>query len=362
MNICIFLAIGESWEDFIAKGQDKLWLRDNLSAYSRAFTKVFIFSYGKKAGRLLPNVFLLPNKWGIHRFIYAIMLPFFYTQILSKATLYRGYQLTSCLPGLVSKLLFKKPLIINYGYDYSLIANMEGKKVRAILFSIIERRLLPFVDCIICTTKTLSSRISLFTPKHVLIPNGIDTELFTPNSSQKTIDILYVGRLEPQKNLFLLLRALEKLPARDQQISVVFIGSGSLREKLQEETKRLNLQISYLPAMPQTKLVDYYQKSRIFVLPSAVEGHPKALLEAMSCELAVIGTNVSGIREVITHKKTGLLVEPNSGQLINAIHTLLRESELSLRLGKQARKEVFTKYNKSDTWKKEIELLTKIVQ
>lgn len=360
MNVCIFLAIGESWEDFVAKGQDKLWLRDNLSAYSRAFTRVYIFSYGKKGGRLLPNVFLLPNKWGIHRFLYAIMLPFFYTEILSKATLYRGYQLTSCLPGLVSKLLYKKPLIINYGYDYSLVAKTEGKKVHAILLSLIERKLLPFVDYTICTTKTLAGRISLFTPKHVLIPNGIDTQIFAPKSTQKAIDILFVGRLEPQKNLFLLLGAIDNLSTRDQKISAVFIGDGSLKEKLLMESKRLELQVSYLPAMPQTKLVDYYQESRILVLPSAVEGHPKVLLEAMSCELAVIGTNVTGIREVITHKKTGLLVEPNTDQLAHAIHTLLRDRKLRLRLGKQARQVVLTKYNKIDTWKKEIEILTKI--
>ena len=60
----------------------------------------------------------------------------------------------------------------------------------------------------------------------------------------------------------------------------------------------------------------------VFILPSYYEGHPKVLLEAMSCGLPCIGTNVRGIREDVEHMKTGYLCETDHNSIADGLFEL----------------------------------------
>jgi glycosyltransferase involved in cell wall biosynthesis len=74
-----------------------------------------------------------------------------------------------------------------------------------------------------------------------------------------------------------------------------------------------------------------------FILPSYNEGLPMALLEAMSWRLPAITTPVGGIPEIITHQKTGLLIEPGDiSALAASIKTLIDDESLRLTLGDEA--------------------------
>jgi len=76
------------------------------------------------------------------------------------------------------------------------------------------------------------------------------------------------------------------------------------------------------------------------VICSRYEGNPKTLLEAMACGCAVIGTNVPGIREVIQHEKSGLLVEESVESLRSTILRLMGNEGLRIRLGEEARRQI----------------------
>jgi glycosyltransferase involved in cell wall biosynthesis len=70
-------------------------------------------------------------------------------------------------------------------------------------------------------------------------------------------------------------------------------------------------------------LPDELNVSEIFILPSLYEGNPKALIEAMACGKPVIGTKVTGIKELILHGETGLLCDPDIDSIRETIKNLL---------------------------------------
>lgn len=357
MKLSIFLAIGESWEDLSSKGQDELFLRNNLAAYSRKFEETNVFSYGQRGGYLLPGVTLIPNRHKLHRFIYALILPFLWSDEIKSSSVIRGMQLTGLIPALISKWFFSKKIVVNYGYDYVLAAVVENKFVRAKLLEFIEKKLLSAADAIIVTTPALKNKLRQMNLHNLhLIPNGIDTDLFKPEHVQKDIDILFVGRLERQKQLMLLLRAVSLL--KNRNINLTFVGTGKQRDNLLSYARKNNINLHIAGSMPHSQLPGIYNRAKVFVFPSLFEGHPKALLEAMSCGLSVIGTNVTGIREVIGHMVTGILCQAEANSLASKLAQLLDNKALREKLGSKARHIVVKEYNGKITWKKEISLLT----
>ena len=101
------------------------------------------------------------------------------------------------------------------------------------------------------------------------------------------------------------------------------------------------------------------QKSDIFVLPSFYEGHPKALLEAMSSGLPCVGTNVRGIREEIKHGETGYLCGTESEEIAEGIADLLESEHLRTTLGAKARKHAVDNYSLDRVLTIELEVFRK---
>ena len=152
------------------------------------------------------------------------------------------------------------------------------------------------------------------------------------NSHSSTRQICFVGRLDEQKNLFALLKAIKGL-----DVELVIVGSGPLGERLQEEVRKSRLPVRFLGNVLHQRLPDILNSSALFILPSLYEGHPKVLLEAMACGLPVIGTDVPGIRELINHRETGYLCGTSPEEIRDAIKDVLLNAKLSNHMGKNAR-------------------------
>ncbi|MBF0309568.1 MAG: glycosyltransferase family 4 protein [Magnetococcales bacterium] len=166
-----------------------------------------------------------------------------------------------------------------------------------------------------------------------VIPNYVTTDLFCPQGEEEPVAnrLVFVGRLNEQKNLPALLEAIEDLP-----VELLLVGEGELRETLQARPGAEK--VRFLGNRPHGELPGLIRSGALFVMPSLYEGHPKALLEAMSCGAAVLGTEVPGIREVIRHGVDGWLCPPDAVSLRGAIRELLARGELRRTLGEQARK------------------------
>lgn len=108
----------------------------------------------------------------------------------------------------------------------------------------------------------------------------------------------------------------------------------------------LKKNIYFAGFVDRSKLLEYYQNATIYVLPSYYEGLPTTLLEAMSCGIPSIATDVEGSSELISDGETGLLVPPrNPKRLAEAILRLLEAEELRQKLGDNARKHIVNNYD-----------------
>ncbi|MGC2863976.1 glycosyltransferase family 4 protein [Corynebacterium glutamicum] len=143
----------------------------------------------------------------------------------------------------------------------------------------------------------------------------------------------FVGRLTLDKGIRELQQALISLKTNGYSFQVLFVG-----EFEDEESAELVLQLEQLGVFTvKTGLVsetsDYYQVMDIFCLPSYREGLPNVVLEAFASGVPVVGTNVTGISDLIADRKTGLLVTAGDHtELQLAIESLFANTELATQI------------------------------
>lgn len=362
MNLGVFLGIGESLSDYSNKGQDELIKDYLLKNYSKHFDKVYVFSYANESCTLYGNVFIIPNRFLLHRYLYCLLVPILNKNYLTQCSIIRGLQLTGGIPAAITKILYKTKITFNYGFEYEQFAHIEKKPVQAYLFKIIETPLLKFADNIIVTAKYLEEKIKAIIPQNTIsyLPNGVDTSIFKPKAQKKVFEFLFIGRLEPQKNISALLRAVRFL--NKKQRKVLIIGSGKEKKALEKMAELFDINLTIISKIPHSQLSKYYNNSKIFVLPSLKEGQPKVLLEAMSCGLPVIASDIEAHREIIEMYRNGILSETDDVNLYKSIKALLDNKKLQMTMGSAARKTIRERYSQRRLSRREIIILKKLVQ
>jgi glycosyltransferase involved in cell wall biosynthesis len=198
-----------------------------------------------------------------------------------------------------------------------------------------------------------------------VIPNGIDTEHFKPlprnNALAESLNLIkdgnvnetarvigFAGELREKKGLHSLLSAYaqvnRKNPATLLIVGDIRPGAG---KQIFEELKLSNPEVRSVVTgfVSPRDLPAYYSLIDIFVQPSLRDGLPNALLEAMACEKAVIGTPVGGILDAVTDCENGRLVSTNDAHgLAKVINELLSDESLRMKLGKSARQTILNKF------------------
>jgi glycosyltransferase involved in cell wall biosynthesis len=193
-----------------------------------------------------------------------------------------------------------------------------------------------------------------------VIPNSVDTDRFRPSPFLPgKRRLVSVGRLEPQKNWFMLLEAVGRIEPMPQ---LLLVGGGSQREALVKAAADRGISLEMPGVLPHEALPAVLQTADIFVLPSLIEGHPKALLEAMSCALPCVGLDVPGTRDVIAHEQTGLLCPPTVGGLVASIDRVLDDTRLASQLGRAARAWIEAHYSAQSVMQREIGLLKQLAE
>jgi glycosyltransferase involved in cell wall biosynthesis len=146
------------------------------------------------------------------------------------------------------------------------------------------------------------------------------------------------ARLEPVKNIGLLIRAFAKLVKNDPCVRLQIAGDGAERPALVELTRVLRVE-EYVRFLGwRTDMVKLLPNWHCFVLPSLSEGFGLAALEAMAAGLPVIASSVGGLPEFITHRYNGLHVAPNDMDALgSAMKELRTHPELCEALGTAAR-------------------------
>jgi len=154
----------------------------------------------------------------------------------------------------------------------------------------------------------------------------------------------------PEKGLPYLIKALSIVVHEDKHkdARLLLIGDGSQRSFIIKLIKKYNVQHNtfLLGILSRKRIAVHLSKASIFVFPSIKEGMPFSLLEALSSGLPAIGTNISGVKDLIIHGYNGLLVPSrDSKALAEAISYLLDDKNLRLKMSENARKHILTNFS-----------------
>lgn len=182
-----------------------------------------------------------------------------------------------------------------------------------------------------------------------VVPNGIDTNKYR-SSDRKRPDIrqtiiLFVGRIERAKGVFILAEAFCRLKDiyKKDEVRCIFVGEdrGAL-SRLKEIFRENDVldKVEFKGKVSEKELIINYQNCDIFVNPSLIyESFSYTCLEAMSCGKPVIASMIGGIPEVVVEGKTGFLFEPGKAEELAAkLTTLIRNPEKRKQMGEEGRK------------------------
>ncbi len=203
----------------------------------------------------------------------------------------------------------------------------------------------PQVDAITTVSHALQKSILQALPalsgRVSVVSMGIDYPSFSRAakkiSSSQPAKIIFVGRLTEIKGVRYLIEAIRLLRDRDFNVKLEIYGDGVLRSELEAQVRRLHLEndVFFCGFIQHDLLPQCLAQSDIFVGPSITtsigesEGFGLVFLEAMAAGLAVIGSNVGGIPDIITDKETGILVaEKDPESIANAISLLMTDKQL----------------------------------
>ena len=158
--------------------------------------------------------------------------------------------------------------------------------------------------------RTKASRLVPLGIKAQVCPTmGVDTSRFayTRFEAKKEGSILFVGRLEVEKNIDILLRACYLLRQDGVQFDLLIIGEGPLKKQLSETVTRMNMAdcVDIKGYVPHVMINQYFERSAIFVLPSRREGVSVALVEAMSSGCFCIVSDIADNRGLIHYRYNG---------------------------------------------------------
>lgn len=187
--------------------------------------------------------------------------------------------------------------------------------------------------------------------KLVLIPNGIDTNHFHPDTSserkkrlglpENSLIFGTVSGLRKVKALDLLLHAFRALRDLTPDVFLVIAGDGPEALPLQDLARRLDLTESVRFMGLRLDVERILPAFDVFMLSSRSEGFPNAILEAMACGLPVIATSVGGIRELVCPEVTGRLIAPdNMEEMVKAMRWILDNPGKRREFSENARRHV----------------------
>ncbi|KAB3535742.1 glycosyltransferase family 1 protein [Alkaliphilus pronyensis] len=191
---------------------------------------------------------------------------------------------------------------------------------------------------------------------------GIESDEFSPIKYNKDLReryvspnvklLLYVGRIAPEKELDVLLKAVQILSKKDIPFKLLMVGDGPLYNELKAQNIKNVIFDGYKFG---SELQEIYGSSDIFVFPSSTETYGNVILEAMSSGLPVVAPFEGGIKENLKNGNNGLVFnKEDSIDMANKIEMLLKDEKLRVSLANNAREHAMSK-----SWNKVFQKLFK---
>jgi glycosyltransferase involved in cell wall biosynthesis len=205
--------------------------------------------------------------------------------------------------------------------------------------------------------------------------SGVDVNRFQPskihrNLIRKQLNIkddcvifLFVGRLKKEKGMFELVEAFKNVSEQHNDVALLIVGPDE-EELKQELISRLETCKEFVRFIDFTKVPEQYMAaSDVFVLPSYREGFGSVIIEAASCGLPSIGSNIYGLSDAIKVEETGFLVPARSSKPLEGVMLkLVNNDKLRNEMGSNARKRAIYHFSQDNITLKILQLYKRLVK
>jgi len=227
------------------------------------------------------------------------------------------------LPSGVVAMATGKPFLVQvWGTDVELARRAPS----------LARRVLKRARLVIAPSNALAEEARRLGAERVrIIPSGVELPAEVGAEAEPP-EILYAGRLSPEKGVRELVAAADGLP-------LAVVGDGPLRDQVP----------GAIGFLPHDELVQRYARAAVVACPSHREGFGVVCAEAMAHARAVVAGNVGGLRDLVVHEETGLLVPPGDVEALrDALTRLLGDADLRRRFGEAGRARIAAHF----TWQR----------
>ena len=256
--------------------------------------------------------------------------------------------------GLLGRLLFFKRFYISvWGSD------IFEFPLKSTLHKIIIKFILKGASKLFSTSSIMASEIKKYTNQDVaVIPFGIDTKKFKPFSIERQKTSFTIGTIKSLEELYGIDRLIEVFEHVFQQIpdaTCVIYGSGSKEKDLKQliKNKKLDNHIFLKGKVANDKVPEILSSFDLFCAFSRSESFGVAVIEASSCSVPVLTSNVGGLPEVVKEGETGYLFDYDPIDISKKIVSLYNNPSLRNELGVNGRKFVLENYD----WQKSVDMM-----
>jgi glycosyltransferase involved in cell wall biosynthesis len=195
-------------------------------------------------------------------------------------------------------------------------------------------------------TRRLQCRWPRWQHKIQTIPNGVSRAYFSVPAkefSAGTDEFVFasIGNLISGKQVDLTVRAFQRLVQNGRGVRLIIAGEGPCGPGLRRLAQRLGLKrnIEFLGAIPPTQVAQLMRRVHALVLTSVREGRPTIVMEAMAAGVAVIASDIDGVRELIVSGQTGLLFKVGDMEaLVSHMAALIDQPARTRQIAQQARR------------------------
>ena len=257
--------------------------------------------------------------------------------------------------GLLAALSGFHPFILTpWGSD--ILINAKSKTIRPLIKFILNK-----ADLITCDAEQMKEaliNLGISDSKIKITYFGINTERFSPGPKdeslvrelglQNNLTVISLRNLEPIYNVENLIRAIPLVLKESPKVKFIIAGRGSEEKKLKTLAQNLKISrnITFVGFIPNDELPKYLRLADIYISTSLSDSTSVSLLEAMSCGLASVVTEVGENKLILKDGGYGVLIPvKNSKILAEKIIYLLKNEETRNKIGKIGRKIIEEKYN-----------------
>jgi len=203
------------------------------------------------------------------------------------------------------------------------------------------------------------------TNKHVsAVPTGIVAHDFSQTNGERVRNtlgipqdaplLLTTTRLTEEKNVRFLIEALCTVLKNNAQAHYIVVGGGRLLSELQQRTAQENIadRLHFVGVITHDKIADYYAAADLFVFSSESETQGMSVTEALFMGLPTVAVDGPGVRDVVAHNETGLLVEKNKNAFVAAVQRLLDDTNLCTSFSTAAKQRAQQEFTTEESTKK----------